>query len=49
MRYVTNYRKPNETILDKSILMKDLGVNLSDDLKWSLQISIMTDKACQIA
>jgi hypothetical protein len=46
---VTNYRTPNGTILDKSPLVKDLVVNLSDDLTWSPHMSIMTDKACQIA
>ena len=46
---VTNYKTPNGTILDKSPLVRDLGVNLSEDLSWSPHINIMTDNARQVA
>ena len=44
---VTNYKTPNGIILDKSPIVRDLGVNLSEDLSWSPHINIMTENARQ--
>ena len=46
---VTNYKTPNGIILDKSPIVRDLGVNLSEDLSWSPHINIMTENARQVA
>jgi hypothetical protein len=46
---VTNYKTPNGIILDKSTIVRDLGVNLSEDLSWSPHINIMTENARQVA
>ena len=46
---VTNYTTPNGTTLDRSPLVRDLGVNMSEELSWSPHINLMVDQARQIA
>ena len=46
---VTHYTTPNGTTIEKQALVRDLGVNMSEDFSWSPQINIMVDKANQVA
>ena len=49
MTDVTNYTTPSGTTLDRSPLVRDLGVNMSEELSWTPHINIMVDKARQIS
>ncbi|KAL5262155.1 hypothetical protein ACHWQZ_G007751 [Mnemiopsis leidyi] len=49
MADVNNYTTSNGTTLDKSSLVRDLGVIMSEDLSWSPHINLMVDQANQIA
>ena len=49
MADVTNYTTPGGTTLERSPLVRDLGVNMSEELSWSPHINIMVDKARQIS
>ena len=49
MTEVNSYTTSNGTTLDKSSIVRDLGVNMSDELSWSPHINLMVDQANQIA
>ena len=49
MADVTNYTTPNGTTIDRSPLVRDLGVSMSEELSWTPHINIMVDKARQIS
>ncbi|KAL5255606.1 hypothetical protein ACHWQZ_G010992 [Mnemiopsis leidyi] len=49
MAEAANYTTPNGTTIDRSPLVRDLGVNMSEDLSWTPHINIMVDKARQIS
>ena len=49
MSDITNYTTPNGSVIERSSLVRDLGVNMSDDYSWTPHINIMVDKARQMA
>ena len=49
MADVTKYTTPNGTTIERSPLVRDLGVNMSEELSWTPHINIMVDKARQIS
>jgi hypothetical protein len=49
MADITNYTTPDGTTLERSPLVQDLGVNMSEELFWSPDINIMVDKARRIS
>ena len=49
MADVTNYTTPNGTTIDRSPLVRDLGVSMSEELSWTPHINLMVDKARQIS
>ena len=49
MADVNSYTTSNGTTLERSYLVRDLGVNMSEELSWSPHINIMVDQASQIA
>ncbi|KAL5258287.1 hypothetical protein ACHWQZ_G008952 [Mnemiopsis leidyi] len=49
MGAVNSYTTSSGTTLDRSTIVRDLGVNMSEDLSWSPHINMMVDQARQIA
>ena len=49
MAEVNSYTTSNGTTLERSSLVRDLGVNMSEELSWSPHINMMVDQARQIA
>ena len=49
MADVTKYTTPNGTTIERSPLVRDLGVSMSEELSWTPHINIMVDKARQIS
>ena len=46
---ITNYTTPNGSEIERSTIVRDLGVNMSDDFSWTPHINIMADKARQMS
>ena len=49
MSDITNYTTPNGSAIERSPLVRDLEVNMSDDYTWTPHINIMVGKARQMA
>ena len=49
MSDITNYTTTSESVIERSPLVRDLEVNMSDDYFWTPHINIMVDKARQMA